>query len=475
MSKFLKKLWINDKPISTNWKNMHLVGVGGIGMQGLARWLLQLGYTVSGSDDAKFLQNNTLLQAKHVLGEKFDKLKIYRENDTPLANCYIFSSGITANHSQYIYANLNNISCFHRTSVLQFILKNFNTNYAKKIVSITGTHGKGTVTALLTWILHINQYNPSFYIGATLRSLNTSAYYNINDENLISVIEADESDGSMLNLRGNIQCITNIDTDHLDFYGDLNNFKEYMKRYASQCNVGVCNVRDKSLVPKGWLTYSIDKLADITATNIRFLKLQMMFDIHGPWGCWKNVILNQFGTHSIENALAAVGLSYILGLSKNQIIKGLHSFLGTYKRMESYNIRGVTWIHDYAHHPTAIKLMINSLKIMSNVYVVCEIHKYTRFEKLHELFVNALQEAKKVLILPVYSAGTVSKKYKCDMDVFLYLKKYLDCEYIDSELMLEKWCIANLLDKDVILFVGAGNIYSIGRNVQKKFENSGTF
>lgn len=447
-------------------EHIHLVGVGGIGMSGIAKILNLLGYTVSGCD---LNTNKNTLELEN-LGCKISNK---HNQDTCKNNVGILVySTATKSHPEVLSAQENGIVTVHRSEMLSEILrKNFN-------VSITGSHGKTTTTSLISHILIEAGIEPTVLSGGNLKKYGTQA---ILGKSNISVSEADESDRSLLNLPTAIGVLTNISLEHLETYKDIddikNTFKKFLNNISFYGKAVVC-IDDENIqailpeVKTKIIKYGLSEQADITAKNLKLYPECSRYELWLNNNKLADVELEVPGKHNILNSLAAIAVSMELDIPLEKIIKSIKSFDGVERRFEYHGqFKGAEVFDDYGHHPNEIAntLEVARNRTKGNLFVVFQPHRFTRTKSLWNQFVDVFANSKinSLVITDIFAAseapieGVNSRHLTQDIkDKNLNIHaKYLPIdeefssiiEHIDSEAK------AN----DLILFLGAGKLNKV--------------
>ena len=387
---------------------IHFVGIGGIGMSGLALIMNSLGFKIQGSDIAnnKYLNN---LRKK--------KIPIYlKHNKNNIKNCtvLVISSAIKKSNPEYKQAKKLNLPIYKRGELLGHIV-----SLMKNIV-VTGSHGKTTTTSILSNILNFAKLDPTIINGGVLNSIGSSAKLGKSDW---SLIESDESDGSFLQIPFQYSIITNIDHEHLDFYKSIRNLKskfiEFIDKTPSVGKAFIC-LDDKILKStlskiknKNFYTYGLDKKSNFMIENILQNKSYSKFDVKikipGKIKAIKNIIIPLLGLHNIKNATSALAVAFSIGVPDNLIKLGLKSFKGVQRRFDYlFKKNSVPFFDDYAHHPTEILSVLNGVrKVYKNEEIVCifQPHRVSRVNSLKVEFSNCFRKADTVLLCPIYKAG----------------------------------------------------------------------
>ena len=387
---------------------IHFVGIGGIGMSGLALIMNSLGFKIQGSDIANNKYLNNLRKKKIPIYLKHNKNNI--KNYTNL----VISSAIKKSNPEYKQAKKLNLPIYKRGELLGHIV-----SLMKNIV-VTGSHGKTTTTSILSNILNFAKLDPTIINGGVLNSIGSSAKLGKSDW---SLIESDESDGSFLQIPFQYSIITNIDHEHLDFYKSIRNLKskfiEFIDKTPSVGKAFIC-LDDKILKStlskiknKNFYTYGLDKKSNFMIENILQNKSYSKFDVKikipGKIKAIKNIIIPLLGLHNIKNATSALAVAFSIGVPDSLIKLGLKSFKGVQRRFDYlFKKNSVPFFDDYAHHPTEILSVLDGVKkVYKNEEIVCifQPHRVSRVNSLKVEFSNCFRKADTVLLCPIYKAG----------------------------------------------------------------------
>ena len=388
----------------STFKRAYFVGVGGIGMSALARYFYSLGWEVSGYDKTpsaltSALEKEGIIIHFEDLGESIPAQ--FKEKDSTLV---IYTPAIPKNHGELNFFQENNFQLFKRSQVLGLLTHN------SKGLGVAGTHGKTTTSTLLAHILNESSVKCNAFLGGISSNFNSNLITSSNAE--YTVIEADEFDRSFLQLSPFASIITSTDADHLDIYGDASTLLDGFQQYANLTHKDGFLIVRKGLkinsVTKSW-TYAVEDLsADYAAVNLRFTHGQFLFDVKFPEGEWKDVEFGLPGIHNAENALACIALTQKLGLTENEIRFGLKTFKGVKRRFE-YQVKSLNlvYIDDYAHHPTEIKALISSVRMLypnQKITGIFQPHLFSRTRDFFDDFVKELSKLDEVILLPIYPA-----------------------------------------------------------------------
>ncbi|WP_405609356.1 UDP-N-acetylmuramate--L-alanine ligase [Polaribacter sp. Asnod1-A03] len=374
--------------------NVYFVGIGGIGMSAIARYFVSNGKNVAGYDKT----STQITQGLEGLGAQIhfeDALKnvpiSFLEKENTLV---VYTPAIPKDNTELNYFLDNNFTVLKRSEILGKITEN------TFCLAVAGTHGKTTTSAILGHIMA--EVNATSFLGGIAENYNSNL---ILGEDKVSVVEADEFDRSFLKLSPNIACVTSMDADHLDIYGNADALNESFLDFSNK--VSNTLVVAKGLFLKG-LTYAIEEDADYKAYNLKIENGKYTFDVKTPSSEIKNIEFLLPGRHNVMNAMAALALADIYGISLEKIKESLATFKGV-KRRFSYKIRTENFvlIDDYAHHPTEINAVEASVREMypdKEILVVFQPHLYSRTRDFIDSFADSLSKFEEVLLLDIYPA-----------------------------------------------------------------------
>jgi len=457
-------------------KNFHFIGIGGIGMSGLAEILLNLGYLVSGSD----IKESSSLER---LREKGALIKIghHREN-IGHTQVVVVSSAISQNNPEIREALEKNIPMIHRSEMLAELMRQ------KMGIVISGTHGKTTTTSMIACALTGAKLDPTVVVGGKVHAMKSNAQLGTGK---YFVAEGDESDGTFLKLHATIAIITNVDKDHMDFYGLYENIQKAFIQFANQVPFYgcVCLALDDPgvqwilpQIKKPYITYGFHENAHIKAKNVKIHGLEQEFQVEilgteGPL-----VKLKMIGKHNIQNALASFAVGHFLGIDPQQTAQSLNTFEGVEHRGTLVGtFKNGMIFEDYAHNPQKIESALKALRENfpeSHITAIFQPHRYTRVHALFEEFSKAFWPADTVLVTPVYTAGEqpiegedvhIKLATNIKLKSFPTFKKEvfpLQNKEAAIDLLLERKDIKN----HIIITLGAGDIEQIAYLLDKKFK-----
>ncbi|MDR3124389.1 MAG: UDP-N-acetylmuramate--L-alanine ligase [Endomicrobium sp.] len=439
---------------------IHFVGIGGSGMSGIAEVLINLGHIVSGSDLKKTNITDHLeeIGAKVYIGHN-------GENVTSV-DVVVTSTAIGRDNPEVDAALKNKIPIIPRVEMLAELAR------LKHAVTIAGTHGKTTTTSLASLVLSEGGLDPTIVIGGRLKNLNTSARLG---KGAYIVVEADESDGSFLKLSPVVTVVTNIDNDHLDYYGSMDALKEAFINHINSIpfyGAAIICSDDNTIkeimckIKRKYITYGLRGSPDIKATNIKVLETCTSFDVFYMNKKLGNVYIKIPGEHNVLNYLAAIGVGVRLGIPFALITKAISSFGGIGRRLEIKGEKnGIMVIDDYGHHPTEVEATLKAIKHFwpkRRLIVLFQPHRYTRTKNLFKEFGESFKYADIVKVLDIYSAG---EKAIDGVNAELVLNSLLKNKSIADKFIDIKTLSKNLSFGDIVLTLGAGDVWKKGEEL----------
>ncbi len=445
-------------------KNYHIffVGIGGIGMSGIAELLLNLGYTVSGSDIKASDITRRLKDRGGTIFHKHDRKNIEG------VDVVVVSSAIGPDNPEVEAARISGLPVIPRAEMLAEIMR------LKYSVVVAGAHGKTTTTSMIATVLEKGGLDPTVVVGGRLMSAETNALLGRGD---FIVAEADESDGSFLKFTPSIAVVTNIDREHLDYYDGLETIKrvflEFINRIPFYGLAVVCldNEPLQELLPtiqKRCITYGTSKQADFQARRIKPGKGSVCFDVYRSGRKLGNILLNSLGVHNVRNALAAVVVGIELDIPFERIKHALKTRVGVHRRMEiKGEVNGVVVVDDYGHHPTEIKATLLALRENwedRRIRVVFQPHRYTRTSALFDDFTRAFYQCDDLVVLPVYPAGEKEIEGADGFSLSEGIRSHghKNVRYEKNQKSACRYLRETLRQGDIILTLGAGDVWKAG-------------
>ncbi len=451
------------KYMMDNARKIHFVGIGGIGMSSIAQHMLNRNITVTGSDLSEN-DNVKTLKDKGItihIGHAPENI----EDDTDLI---VMSSAISDDNAEIVSAKRKKIPVVRRYQLLAHLIN------AEKSIAIAGSHGKTTTTSLCASLLKNADLDPNAIIGGRLRSINNNIMIGKGE---YFVAEADESDGGFLLLNPYIGVITNIDNDHLGFYGSFDNeilaFEEFIEHsYIKIINADDPIIQKKFSKGKNYISYSIkNKKSDIYAYNIRFKENKSIFNLKINQTVIEDITLGVLGLHNISNALAVCAISYKLKISEKILRKTFSEFTGVYRRFTHIGrINNMDVYDDYAHHPTEIKATLSAASLISkNVISIFQPHRFSRTLQLMDEFAKCFKNVKEVIVIDIYAA---SEKPIDGVNSPMLAEKInklsKNAVYIKDEESLYKY-LKDKNDEGALVALGAGSITNIIKRLIDRF------
>jgi UDP-N-acetylmuramate--alanine ligase len=446
----------------------HFIGIGGVGMSGLARVLLEMGMRVSGSDMASSYVTENLKQmgAQIYIGHSQDNIK----EDMDVV---VVSSAIHPNNIELSTARHRGIEVIKRGDLLAHLMD------SHQGISITGSHGKTTTSAMISVLLAENGFDPTCLVGGHIAELGGNARLG---KGAYLVAESDESDGSFLKQKPDIAVITNIDDDHLDYYNDLTGLLKAFQDYLSRIKTGglavLCtdspNVRRLDINHVNNVTYGLEGNPDYQAKEIKQMGFITQGAVYHKGELLGMLEISVPGLHNFQNALAAVAVGMYLGMDYPNIADALAKFRGVQRRFQLVaQFDGIKIIDDYAHHPTEIKaLMKAALGVkQQRLITVFQPHRYTRTKLLKEEFGKAFAGSDLVIVTDIYSAGEMPLDGVNAKSIVQELRNNGEnVVYINSLEDVEQYLLREVHSGDIVLTVGAGNVWTVGKNIAQNMK-----
>jgi UDP-N-acetylmuramate--alanine ligase len=455
---------------------IHFIGIGGIGMSGLAQIMKNMGFTIQGSDLSRNKNTERLIKSGVKVFFRHDKKNLSK------ATMVVISSAIKKNNKELKAAKYKKLSIFKRGDMLANIVA------LKKNIIIAGSHGKTTTTSLVANILLEAGLDPTIINGGVINSVRNNAQLGKSEW---AVIESDESDGSFLKLPVTYSIVTNVDKEHLDYYGSFEklkkSFSKFIEKTPSFGKSFVCidNKNLKSLLNScknnNYLTYGFNKDSNYQIVNVKKNINNSIFDLKvkfakGKTYKVKDLKVNLLGNHNVSNAAASIAVALNLGIKINKIKKALGKFLGIQRRFTKvFSIGKIDFFDDYAHHPTEIRAVIDSAReVYKDRKIICvfQPHRYSRTKALKNEFALSFKSIDTVVLCPVYSAGE-KKKYNFNQDSFSKLiskKSKTQVVNISDQKDLKNYFNKNLLNDEMIICMGAGSITNWIREIGNDFK-----
>lgn len=441
----------------------YFIAIGGVGMSGLAKYLLENGCEVAGSDicDSKYIDKLRKLGAQVHIGHNADNV--------PADAIVVASTAIKENNPEMLRARELGLTVYHRSDVLAEISK-----WGKFFLGYSGTHGKTTTSGLCSYVLERAGLKPSYVVGGIIPEIDMNAHC---QDGKFFAAELDESDGTIVKYCPNICVVNNLEADHLDFYKDglksiLETFEKFISNMSDDSVVLVNNDCEatKSLSGHKTMTFGFND-ADYTAKNVVFSPEYTTFDIYYKGEFLTDLKIVLRGKHNVYNALSVLASLHQAGVDISLVKEHFATFTGMGRRFQKVGeFNGITLYDDYAHHPTEIKATLSSAEGMSgkNVIAVFQPHRYTRLQNLWNDFLNSFGGVDRVVVTDVYAAseapidGINSKKFTEELSQRISVP----CEYISGNMNeVAKKLYPSLKENDVVIGLGAGTITALGKEL----------
>lgn len=445
--------------------HIHFVGIGGIGMSGIAELLLNLGYKVSGSD----ISASDITRRLERLGGII--FKGHSEEQIHGADVVVRSSAVGLENPEVVAAAQASIPVIPRAEMLAELMR------LKYSVAIAGAHGKTSTTSIVASVLAKGGLDPTVVIGGKLKSIDSNALLGEGD---YIVAEADESDGSFLKMSPTIAVVTNIDREHLDFYEGLNHIQEVFLSFIEKIPfyglAVLCldNEPIQKIIPniqKRFTTYGMSTQADFRAKDVVFEGLKSRFKVYHLGTLLGEIELNLPGIHNVYNSLASIAVGIELDIPFDVIKSALQTVEGVQRRLEiKGEKRGVTVVDDYGHHPTEIKATLQAAKECwpdRRIVAVFQPHRYSRTRALFDDFTRAFYQSDLLIVLPIYPAGEKEIKGVNGQSLFegIRLHGHRDVVYKRNFETTVSHLKEILTSNDILLTLGAGDVWKIGEMI----------
>lgn len=452
----------------------YFIAIGGIGMSGLAKYLVEDGCTVLGSD---IKQNRNTVELEKLGAKIFIG---HNEDNLPDDCVVVASTAIKEDNPELKKAKRLGLEILHRSDMLARISRGLCNDKKKYFIGYSGTHGKTTTSGLASYVLEKAGLNPSFVVGGLVPELGINSNAGSGE---FFIAELDESDGTIVNYRPEISVINNLEVDHVDFYTDglseiLNTFKTYLSTLPKDAKilVNIDDAGNRKLIEQNnefeFITFGLRNEADYIAKNIA-LGAETTFDIYYKGEFLTDLKTQMLGEHNVYNALAVLASLNETGVDVNSVKEHFYTFTGMGRRFQlSAKLDGITVYDDYAHHPTEIKATLSVADVLKStnpdrkIIAVFQPHRYTRFAGLWDEFLTAFDNADKVYITDVYAASE-SPLDKANPDVFAeLLSKSVPCEHLSGSVSdVARQLLPTLKADDVVIGLGAGSITTLGKDL----------
>ena len=444
-------------------RKIHFVGIGGIGMSGIAEVLLNLGFTVTGSD----LRETDITARLEELGAQVRYG--HRQENVQDAHVVVISSAVRQDNAEVLEARRRLIPVIQRAEMLAELMR------MKYSVAVAGAHGKTTTTSLVASVLRNAGLDPTCVIGGRLNSLGTNAKLG---SSKYLVAEADESDGTFLKLFPTIAVVTNVDREHLDFYKDMDDIKAAFLAFVNKVPffglIILCidNEHLASLIPsvgRRYMTYGLSEHADLRAVDLCHNGFSTRFGVVHKGEKLGEVNLSTPGVHNVVNALAAIAVGMELDIDFAPMREALEQFSGIHRRLELKWSDGIKLIDDYGHHPTEIKATLSAIRSIwkGRIIVAFQPHRYTRTKALLDEFVTSFADADILVLTEIYAASEeriegISGRLLADR---IRSGGHRNVEFASTKEEVVRVVSQLARPGDVVVTLGAGDIYKVGEEL----------
>ena len=451
-------------------QHIHFVGIGGIGMSGIAEVLLNLGYHVSGSD----VKESEVTRRLQALGCEISFG--HRKENVKEADVVVVSSAIRKGNPEVEVAEQRLIPVIPRAEMLAELMR------MKVGVAIAGTHGKTTTTSLIATVLAAGGLDPTVVIGGRLNSLGSNARLGQGD---FLVAEADESDGSFVKLMPTIAVVTNIDPEHLDYYRGIEEIKEAFLQFVNKIPffglAVLCldHPNIQSLIPrlkKRFTTYGLTTQADFQAKEIVFERLSTSFDVLHQRKEVGRLKIQMPGLHNVYNSLATVATAFELDIPFRTVQEALREFSGIQRRFQIKGEKqGVLVVDDYGHHPVEIMATLRAARTgwERRIVVVFQPHRYTRTQTLFQDFLTAFNDADVLVLADIYPAGEDRIEGVEAKKLFEGIRDYghRDVTYLPDKKEIVEHLLRTVRPGDLVITLGAGDIWQVSEELIKRLKD----
>ncbi len=452
-------------------QHVHLVGIGGAGLSGIAHILSSLGFRVSGSDIRGSEITQTLIESgvKVYIGHAPEQL-----GD---ADVVVVSPAIPESNPEVLEANKQKIPVIRGAEMLAEIMR---MQYG---IAISGTHGKTTTTAMTAAVLETGGLDPTVVVGGKLLSLGGNARLGHSD---FMVVEADEAYGSIKKFWPTIAVVTSIDEDHLDYYQDVDDIEETFQRFINRIpfygKAVVCLDQEhiQHLIPhieKRFSTYGLNTRADLTADHIQFEEAHSVFHVHTDRHMLGTIRLRMPGHHNVSNALAAASVGLELDIPFDKIKEALESFQGVHRRFEVLGkAKNIIVVDDYAHNPAKLRATFQAARdaYRRRIIGVFQPHRYQRVKHLQTAFARSFYQTDVLIVTQIYGAGEtpidgISGSKLADM---IRAHGHKDVVYLPTQEEIVEHLLQITRSNDIVITVGAGDIWRVGREFLAQIQNN---
>ncbi len=455
------------------YQHLHFVGIGGVGMSGIAEVLLNMGYRVTGSDArrSETVERLERLGAKVFIG--------HEASNAEGAHVVVFSSAVARDNVEVQAARLRGVPAIPRAEMLAELMR------LKYGIAIAGTHGKTTTTSLVAAVLGVGGFDPTVVVGGRVHGLGTNARLGQGE---FLVAEADESDGSFLKLSPTIAIVTTIDAEHLDHYGDLDAIRAAFLAFVNKVpfyGAAVLCLDQPNIqqmipeVEKRVITYGLEASADLTARRLEFAGATARFEVMRRGRALGTAALQVPGRHNVLNALAAVAVGLDLDMPFDAIQRALAGFTGVQRRFQIRGeSRGVLVVDDYGHHPAEIRATLAAARAGYDrrVLTVFQPHRYSRTQHLRQEFLTAFNQSDVLVVMDIYGAGEapIPGVHARDLAEGIAAHGHREVHYMNGDrAAIVDFLCESTRSGDLVLTLGAGDVSALGAEVLARLGGPG--
>ena len=459
-----------------NKENIHFIGIGGIGMSGLAIVMKGIGFKIQGSD---------LSSSKNLDRLKNNRIKVFlghKKKNISNSTIIVISSAIKKNNPELVEAKKKKLPIYKRGEMLGHVV-----SLMKNIV-IAGSHGKTTTTSLVSSIFSYSKIDPTIINGGVLNSYGNSA--KLGKSNWC-ILESDESDGSFLNIPITYSVVTNIDKEHLDYHKSLDNLKDSFVKFLNKTpsfgksficiDDPIIKSISKKIKNKNFLTYGLEKNANFRIKNVIYKKEYSLFDLIISLPGQKINYIKKLqspiiGLHNVRNAAASAAVCYLIGIPDDMIKSGLKNFQGVQRRFNKlFTYRKINFIDDYAHHPSEISSVLTSIReVYKYKEIVCifQPHRVSRLNYLKKEFTKCFRNSDYLVLCPVFKAG---ENIKINFNYENFAKEVIknskvNLITINDEKDILNYVKQNIFGNKIVIGMGAGSISNWLRSLEHKLK-----
>jgi UDP-N-acetylmuramate--alanine ligase len=447
------------------YQQVHFVGIGGVGMSGIAEVLLNLGYRITGSDARRgeSVERLERLGAKVFIG--------HEASHADGAHVVVYSSAVARDNVEVQAARLRGVPVIPRAEMLAELMR------LKYGIAVAGTHGKTTTTSMVAAVLAAGEFDPTVVVGGRIHGLGANARLGQGE---FLVAEADESDGSFLKLSPTIAVVTTIDAEHLDHYASLDAIKAAFLTFVNKVpfyGAAVLCLDQPNIqqmipqVDKRVITYGLESSADLTARRLSFAGSTSRFEVVERGRLLGAVVLEVPGRHNVLNALAAIAVGLDLEMPFDVIARALAGFRGVQRRFQIRGeARGVLVVDDYGHHPAEIRATLAAAKagFDRRVITVFQPHRYSRTQHLRQEFLTAFNQSDVLIVMDIYPAGEapIPGVHARDLAEGIAAHGHREVRYMNGDrAAIVDYLCESTRSGDLILTLGAGDVGALGAEV----------